>query len=882
MSEWSGELVTFLLAEGAGAGEAPPVPFRNADRLQTLSAAVRERGGRVFRDEANVCHAAFTTAPMALAAALAVWRPRDDLPPAVKGMRVALHTGIVDGASESHTGPALARAQALLAAGYAGQILVTQSAAERLAETPPKGDVPELPGQPGLRLHALGAPQLVDLAPPEPLYQVSGPDLPGDFPPLRTLERLPGNLSAFATTFVGRVWELAELRMLLQADDGPRLVTLTGAGGTGKSRLALQAAAGLYGAFPDGVYVVPLAAVRLPGLALPAVAQALRLKAVAGQPLAETLAGYLRQRTILLVLDDFDQALGAGGLVARLLETAPGGSRVVVTSRARLHVAGEHELALEPLGLPHWREGRWSGGVRGVVQSEAVRLFAERARMAAPGFRLREDNAGVIAEICARLDGLPLAIELAAARCRQLAPAEILAQLASPLALAAGPGTTLPARQQTLRSTMDWSYHLLGAREQRVLAQCAVFHGGFTPEAAGAVLFDQGVRERDAASFASLDSLVDKSLLRYDKKGERYTLLEVIREYAHERLIESGERAVLCARHARYFEELVAAAEPELTGARQLEWLNRLEVEHANLRAALEWRAAEGPPESLLEMAGNLGRFWINRGYLSEGRRWLDQALAATPVLNLARIKALNTVGTLSQQQGDYARAQALYLKALALARELGEERRAAHVLNNLGTLAMELEDARQAQTYYEDGLALYRALDDRYGVASLLLNLGRLAIFAGDHASVAACCQESLTIFRELGVTRGVAYALNNLGASALEQGDVAGAQSCFDEALALVRELGETRMVAYCLEGLGGVAVLRGDVARAGRLLGAAEAVRETLAIPLAPAERVLYDRYIARARTLDAQAFAAAWAVGKWLTPEQVLGEPGADHV
>jgi hypothetical protein len=271
MSELPAELVTFLLME-TGAAEA-------------VGAAVRERGGRVFRDEAGALHAAFATAPMALAAALTAGRL------AVRGARVALHTGIVDGAGESYAGPALARAQALLAAGHAGQILVTRSAAERLAGTLPAGDVPELPGQPGLRLRALGTPQLVDLAPPEMVYQVSGADLPGEGQPLRTLERLPGNLAAFATTFVGRVREVAQLQALLRAGGGPRLVTLTGAGGTGKSRLALQAAAGLFDAFPDGVYAVSLAAVRLPGLVLPAVAQALRLKAVAGQPLAETLAG---------------------------------------------------------------------------------------------------------------------------------------------------------------------------------------------------------------------------------------------------------------------------------------------------------------------------------------------------------------------------------------------------------------------------------------------------------------------------------------------------------------------------------------------------------------------------------------------------------------
>jgi predicted ATPase len=434
MSEPPAELVTFLLMEGAGAGEAQ-------------RAAVREHGGRVFRDEA-------------------------------------------------------------------------------------------------------GAPQLVDLAPPEPLYQVSGPDLPGDFPPLRTLERLPGNLSAFATTFVGRARETAEIQALLAASDGPRLVTLTGAGGMGKSRPALQAAAGLYGAFPDGVYAVSLAAVRQPGLVLPAMAQALHLKEVAGQPLAETLAAYLRQKRVLLVLDDFDLTLGAGGLVAGLLAAALGGSRVLVTSRARL-------------------------------------------------------------------DGLPLALELAAARCRQPAPAEILAQLASPLTLAAGPGSTLPPRQQTLRGTIGWSYNLLSPPEQRLLAQCAVFAGGFTREAARAVALD-----------APLAALVDKSLLRYDQGRERYALLEVIREYAHERLVASGERGALCARHARYFAELAETAEPELTGARQVDWLNRLETEHANLRAALAWAIETGAGEIAARLGAALWRFWSMHGHLSEGYAQLLQVLA--------------------------------------------------------------------------------------------------------------------------------------------------------------------------------------------------------------------------------------------------------------
>jgi predicted ATPase/class 3 adenylate cyclase len=582
-----------------------------------LRRTVEDHAGFVFKTMGDAFCCAFPTAPDAFEAAFSSQRALSmgdwgEIGPL--RVRMALHTGAAEEQCGDYFGPPLNRVARLLSAAHGSQVLLSLPTQELVRDLLPLD----------AELRDLGEHRLKDLARPERIYQLVATGLPTDFPPLRTLESRPNNLPMQPTLLVGREREVEDIRGRLLAPE-VRLLTLTGPGGTGKSRLALQAAADLIEEFEDGVYFVALATLTDPTLVASSVAQVLGVRESGNQPLIEGIEDYLQDKRLLLVLDNFEQILEAAPLASELLSSAPH-LKVLATSRIPLRIYGEREYAVPPLAIP---DPKMLPALEVLSQYEAVRLFIERAEAAKAGFEITSENAPAVAEICARLDGLPLAIELAAARIKLLPPNAILARLSNRLKLLTGGARDLPERQRTLRGAIEWSHTLLEEGEKTLFARMAVFSGGRTLEAVEAVCDAEGDLPMDV--FDGVSSLVDNSLLRQEEGPEsepRFVMLETIHEYAREKLRESGEADQIGRAHTGYFLALAEEAEPELTGSDQVGWLERLEAEHDNLRAALSRSLERSDAELGLGLASALLYFWFQRGYWGEGRGWLEEALA--------------------------------------------------------------------------------------------------------------------------------------------------------------------------------------------------------------------------------------------------------------
>lgn len=707
----------------------------------------------------------------------------------------------------------------------------------------------------------------------------------------------PTNLPASLNAFIGREKEAAGVRSLLWRMD-VRLLTLVGPPGIGKTRLSVEVASSLLNDFTDGVFFVPLAPITDPDMVMPAIARALQVRETPDRPLQEAVKSHLQGKRLLLLLDNFEQVVRAAPLVTDLMLAAPR-LKVLATSRIPLHVYGEQEFPVPPLSLP--AKGQLLP--EQLTGYEAIQLFVRRSQAVRPDFSITTGNAEAVADVCRRLDGLPLAIELAAARSKYLQPGILLSQLerTGHLGVLTGGAQDLSARQQTLRAAIEWSYSLLNQDEQRLLRRLAVFAGGFTPEAAEAVCQPTGTEEKTGYAQSALDaiiSLADKSLLTQDRlaEGLRFGMLETLREYAFEQLEAGHETEAVQRQHARYYLKLAERAESQLMGGEQEAWLRRLEEEHDNIRVALRWCVERKESEIALRLSGALTRFWYRRGHISEGRGWLDMVLATAEralqppddastqesrSMMEAWAKVLNGAGILASVQGDYNASRPRFEAGLALARKLGDKQSIANTLHNLGTGAQEQGDYASARSMHEESLALRRELGDKRGVGMSLNNLGIILKEQGDHAEARAHQEEGLALRRELGDKWGVAMSLNNLGVIAEEQQDYDAARLYLEQSLALRQDLDDKVGIASCLEELGRVtaASAPGDKEtqeRAAVLFGAAEALREALNAPLSPVELPLVEQAVADMRaSLDEAIWERARAEGRTMTMEEAIG-------
>jgi len=893
---------------------------------------VAEHDGYVVRPrgEGDSRFAVFARATDAVAASAALQQALYAEPwptPTPLRVRMALHTGEADLREGDYYGSAVNRCARLRAVAHGGQTLVTL-ATEELARD-------QLPI--GLQMRDLGECHLKDLIRPEHIFQLVIAHLPAEFPPLKTLDNLPNNLPLQPTPFVGRDRETAAARQRL-LEPGIRLLTLTGSGGTGKTRLCLQVAADLIDMFADGVWFVELGSVGAIELVVTTIVQVLGIVVDGGRSLRDGLKYWLRDKHLLLVLDNFEQVLPAAPIIAELLQTAPR-LKVMVTSRAALRLRGEHEFGVPPLELPPLsaRAGGAENRTHTILsQYEAVALFITRAQAVKPDFVITNANAPAVAEICVRLDGLPLAIELAAARTKLLTPQGMLHRLEHRLLLLNGGAQDLPIRQQTLRKTIDWSFDLLQEDEQALFARLAVFVSGCTLEAVEAVAFGRSPMMAETAVDGSsadpplaidvldgIESLVDKSLMRQAEgiDGEpRFVLLETMREYALEKLDLRGEHALLQRRHAAYYLARAEQARPMLRGAEQGKWLQRLEADNGNLRAAFRFVLEHKDLSFSLRFGVALWRYWEVRGQWTEGRVLLKELLrlAAERVPSGADrslwAKVLQSSGALAFYQGDYPMARSAFEQSLALYRELDDPQGISWSLIYLGWMTNDGGDPEGARPLLEESLSLSRASGDWRGVAWSLARLGLANLFRrnyvtaqplleeslalsrtlGDRWAIAWALhllafstsqqdhidhaykleEESIAIWRELHDRRNLAYSLWLVGSLTLTRGELASAREFMTESLTLVRDIGDRWGIAIALWGLSLLHVVQGNYERAVCLAGATDQARESLGATFPPQPAVSAEHLMLRVRRDLAEQGVPSWAEGRAMSLEQAI--------
>ncbi|WP_129670426.1 tetratricopeptide repeat protein [Candidatus Chloroploca sp. Khr17] len=864
--------------------------------------AITSNGGTVFKTIGDAFCATFVRPEDALQAALAAQRSLAAEPWGVIGslrVRMALHTGESVVRDGDYFGPTLNRVARLMATGHGGQILLSKVTSSAL--------LPALPAE--VVLLDLGERQLKDLSRPEHIFQVVVPDLPSSFPPLRTVDTRPNNLPAQTTTLIGREREVAAVCALLRQPE-LRLVSLTGPGGTGKTRLAIQVAAELLDFFAGGVFFVPLDSIRNPDDVLPAIMHSAGIKERNSQTSLVDLKEGLSASPTLIVLDNLEQVIAAVPLVGELLQAIPS-LKLLVSSRTVLQVYGEHEYPVPPLKLPPLKP---LPALPELTTYPSVALFVERTQAVKPTFVLTSANTRAVAEICHRLDGLPLAIELAAARSKLFTPQVLLDRLSNQFELLTTGGRDRPVRQQTLRAAIAWGYDLLPPLEQRLFQRLAVFAGGFTLEAAETICFDPELPDL----FTGIESLLSKSLLRQDLDCEdtlRCDMLGTIRAYALEQLVAAGEAPMMQARHLSYYAAFVQDAEPELRSADNNHCLELFDREHDNLRAALSYCVEHHEKTRALQLGGVLWRYWWARGYLQEGRRWLETLIQVSADEAVEqRVQVISGAGVLANAQGDHERAAYLLEEALHIQRNLDDPASLAFVLTNLGIAVLQQGDYLRAIALFEESLALRRALGDPVSIASSLNNLGLLTLYQGEYERAERFFEETIMLRRSLGDIWGIGNSLNNLGLAAYYQGNygealnfcsesygiATGLRDMQSQGLALTNlgrtlvalgryqdavshliqavdlwhEIGNHELIAECLDGIADIFAQMGLSASAAELYGATAALRSALKAALPHSDQTRRDAATAALAANLGEQYEACVRQGAGLSLEAAI--------
>ncbi len=897
MSPLHAGTVTFLFTDIEGSTklwEQNPEAMRTAlarhDAI--LRQAVETSGGQIIKTTGDGVHAGFSTVLDAVSAAVSAQRQLQAL---LGELQLKVRMGVSTGESElregDYFGTAVNRAARLMSVAHGGQILISSAAMELVRD--------QL--RDGIALRDLGERRLKDLSRPEHIYQLCHPSLPDEFPALTTLDSFPNNLPIQLTSFIGREVEIAEIQGLLNTS---RLVTLTGSGGTGKTRLSQEVGAQLLADFPHGVWLVELAPLSDPAQVIPALAQVFGLQEVASNPLANLVTDHLRAKKLLLLLDNCEHLIETCALLADQLLHQCAGLKILASSREGLGIAGEAAYRIPSL-----------------ASEEAKRLFVERAQAANARFSETEANASSIAHICRRLDGIPLAIELAAARARLLSPDQIAARLDDRFRLLIGGSRTALPRQQTLRAMIDWSYDLLPEEERRLLRMASVFAGGWTLEALEAVA-------GGANTLELLEQLVNKSLVVTEELGStmRYALLETIRQYVREKLLDSGVEEVkqVRLRHLDFYVRLTEASIPRLTGPEMIECLDELELEQDNLRAAVDW-ATENDPLSALRFAELLPSFWGRRLSATEGYTWVRTALAraeasihlegeaARPYLE-ARAMALLGEAAMAFQLGDNGSARTAVVASINLSRQLNNLETLAYALALGSTICGFIGDIPTARAWSQESIALSRRHGFAYTLATVtgvdaflavmtgqpvppgigeevlrvarnsgnpwtlgmaFTNVGRMEMMAGRWAEASLLLEESALLFHKIRDKSMANSTRSEIGHLYRRQGRYADAAAVYSETIRTFQELNQQSAIAHELECFGCMAVAQSQPERAARLLGAAEALRQRLKTDMTPLERREYEGTVTSLRKqMEPAEMAKVWAEGRALTMEEAI--------
>jgi predicted ATPase/class 3 adenylate cyclase len=895
-----GGTVTFLFTDIEGSTRLWDVHPESmkvalAQHYSLLRAAIAANHGQIIKTTGDGLHAVFASAAESVGAVLMAQRAlQAQVWPAncLLRVRMALHTGEAEMREGDYYGAALNRAARLMSVGAGGQILVSNATAEPVRDQLPLA----------VTLRDLGEHRLKDLIRPEHVFQIIAPDLPADFPPLKSLNSFSHNLPVQLTSFVGREKEIAAAKQLIAST---RLLTLTGPGGTGKTRLALQIAAEVLPDFPDGAWLVELAPLGDPAYVLPAVAAVFRLRELPGRPLSTLVTDYLRGKTLLLLLDNCEHLIEAcAHLADELLHACPH-LKIIASSRESIRLIGETVYHVPSLALPD----ALAAPLETLSQCEAVRLFIERARAAQPRFALTANNASAIAAVCRRLDGIPLALELAAARVKVLSAEQIAARLDDRFRLLVNGSRTALPRQQTLRAMIDWSYDLLPEDERQLLCQLSVFTGGWSLEAAEAVGASPDM-------LGMLAQLINKSLVTMDEfdAGTRYHLLETVRQYAHEKLLEAGEEERVRDRHLDFFLQLTEAAESKLIGREMIACLDQFEVEQDNLRAALEW-ALEKNPLAALRLVSVLYLFWGRRTSLIEGLNWVRTALSraeAAPHEDeiaqsylLARAKAMAGQAALSFELGDNLAALAAVEASASLARQIGASQTLAFALGTGATIFGVMNNVVSARAWADECIALCRQygfvfemgmlsgpfvflaiVDDQpvqagvqeeilraarasgnpWAMGRAKLNAGRLALISGNLAEAYTRFEEAATLFQRMRDRSYYNSSRSEIGHVLRLQGRYHEAVTVYRETIRAWQEFGQSAAVAHELECFAFIAGAIGQNERAARLFGAAETLRELIGMAMTPRERLEYDQALSQLREqMNEVQLHDAWAEG-----------------